>query len=68
MATSRSPAILIAVLAILVVTGSVVLGPMIRRHFKNKQLMTSGVAATATILEVVDTGSRANHNPVVRIR
>jgi type II secretory pathway pseudopilin PulG len=47
---------------------AVVVGPMILRSIGNARIQKKGVRARARILEIQDTGSRRNKNPVVRIK
>jgi hypothetical protein len=46
----------------------VVFGPMIMRNVAHTRIQKKGVRANARILEIRDTGSRRNKNPVVRIK
>lgn len=45
-----------------------VLGPVLWKRHVETRLLETGVAATARVLEVIDTGDRENKNPVVRVR
>lgn len=56
----------IVVLPLLVV--AFVVGPVMWKRHADNRLLESGVAATARVLEVIDTGDRENKNPVVRVR
>lgn len=59
--------IVLVVLSVVVLTTVAVLGPDVIRHFKSQRLLKDGVAATAVIKEMTDTGSRFNRNPEVRL-
>jgi|WetSurMetagenome_2_1015567.scaffolds.fasta_scaffold833927_2 hypothetical protein len=41
--------------------------PIVWGLFKNDNVLKHGVAATAKIISVTDTGRRHNHNPIVKI-
>ncbi len=58
---------LIGFLIFLLITG-LVIGPKIWRHFQNKTIQRVGVEASARIIDVIDTGHRANYNPEVVIK
>jgi len=42
-------------------------GPEIMRYRQENQINENGIEATATVLNIIDTGSRSNHNPVCRV-
>ena len=44
-----------------------VVGPIVWSHFRRGDVLKNGVDGTAKILEITDTGTRYNTNPVVRI-
>lgn len=53
--------------AIVVAALAVAFGPSIIQHSKQAKVLEKGVEATASIVELVDTGNRINYNPEVRI-
>ena len=58
----------VAVAGLILVIMVIVFGLMIRRWLIKQKVLQTGVAATATIVSVRDTGSRINDDPVVGIR
>lgn len=60
---------IVSVLAVVlfILATTIVFGPNVLRHFRNKKIMEIGVDATARIVEVVDTGKRYNYNQEVLI-
>lgn len=58
-----------SILAILLAASfGVGLGPLVWGYFKRERILQNGVDAQARIVDVTDTGSRHNSNPIVRIR
>ena len=47
---------------------AVTVGPIVWNHFKKSAVLSSGIEASARIIDVIDTGRRHNTNPVVKIR
>lgn len=56
---------------LLVIVLAIVLGitvvPILWNHFTQSEVIESGVAATAEVIKVTDTGDRFNSNPIVLI-
>ncbi len=53
---------------IVVVGGAALLwGPEMMRYRQEDQIRENGIEAKATVLNIIDTGSRSNHDPVCRV-
>lgn len=59
---------LIATIVLPLLVIGFVLGPVLWNRYQTARLLEHGVAATASVLEIIDTGDRMNKNPVVRVR
>lgn len=54
---------------VLVATVIVVgLGPVVLNYVRAQRIIASGIAATAEVIDLADSGNRINHQPVANIR
>ena len=64
----RPHVMLWAVIALGVAAIVIMAGPHAWRYVRNKTLLSTGTEAPAQVLEVIDTGSRFNASPLVRVK
>lgn len=58
----------VVLLTFLGVVFAITFGPPLVRYLRARKVLATGLPGTARIVEIVDTGSRYNNNPQVRIK
>jgi hypothetical protein len=58
----------VVVLGLILIVGSIALGPTILRHLREKRVLESGKEAPAKVLEVIDTKKRHNYDTICLLK
>ena len=64
---SLATIIVLVVVSILALITVAAFAPDVMRHFKTQHILKQGIAATAVIKAVTDTGNRYNNNPQIKL-